>query len=154
MLDAVDAVFRQPAAFRGLTADPTWTVHQPLPDAMPGDVGKSGTSSVPTRKTTRKAGMPVRHNQRDEPFGQAGRQDREDGERLIAQGTRPRDVLILVRQRGPMFEAVIRALKHAQIEVAGADRLVLTEHIAIMDLLVLGDACCCCRMTISRWRRC
>ena len=39
-----------------------------------------------------------------------------------------------------MFEAVIRALKHAQIEVAGADRLVLTEHIAIMDLLVLGDA--------------
>ena len=45
-----------------------------------------------------------------------------------------------MRQRGPMFKAVIRALKHAQIEVAGADRLVLTEHIAIMDLLVLGDA--------------
>ena len=41
----------------------------------------------------------------------------------IAQGTRPRDVLILVRQRGPFFEAVIRALKHEQIEVAGADRL-------------------------------
>ena len=39
-----------------------------------------------------------------------------------------------------MFEAVIRALKQAQIEVAGADRLVLNEHIAIMDLLVLGDA--------------
>src|SRR5262245_55021010 len=39
-----------------------------------------------------------------------------------------------------MFEAVIRALKQSQIEVAGADRLVLTEHIAIMDLLVLGDA--------------
>src|SRR6185312_8588152 len=58
----------------------------------------------------------------------------------IANGTRPHDVLILVRQRGPMFEAAIRALKQAQIEVAGADRLVLTEHIAIMDLLVLGDA--------------
>ena len=39
-----------------------------------------------------------------------------------------------------MFEAVIRALKRAQIDVAGADRLVLTEHIAVMDLLVLGDA--------------
>src|SRR5581483_7355910 len=46
----------------------------------------------------------------------------------------------LVRQRGPVFEAVIRALKQAQIDVAGADRLLLTEHIAIMDLLVLGDA--------------
>src|SRR5262249_37771664 len=54
--------------------------------------------------------------------------------------TRPGEVLILVRQRGPMFEAVIRALKQAHVEVAGADRLVLTEHIAIMDLLVLGDA--------------
>ena len=39
-----------------------------------------------------------------------------------------------------MFEAVIRALKHEDIPVAGADRLVLTEHIAVMDLLVLGDA--------------
>src|SRR5262249_57592156 len=58
----------------------------------------------------------------------------------IEQGTRPREVLILVRQRGSMFEAVIRALKQSQIEVAGADRLVLTENIAIMDLLVLGDA--------------
>jgi ATP-dependent helicase/nuclease subunit A len=58
----------------------------------------------------------------------------------IAKGTRPGEVLILVRQRGPMFEAVIRALKQAQIDVAGADRLVLSEHIAIMDLLVLGDA--------------
>jgi hypothetical protein len=28
----------------------------------------------------------------------------------IANGTQPGEVLILVRQRGPMFEAVIRAL--------------------------------------------
>jgi ATP-dependent helicase/nuclease subunit A len=39
-----------------------------------------------------------------------------------------------------LFEAVIRALKREGIAVAGADRLVLTEHIAVMDLLVLGDA--------------
>ena len=53
---------------------------------------------------------------------------------------RPGDILILVRQRGPLFEAIIRALKDANIPVAGADRLVLTEHIAVMDLLVLADA--------------
>jgi ATP-dependent helicase/nuclease subunit A len=35
---------------------------------------------------------------------------------------------------------MIRALKNARIPVAGADRLVLTEHIAIMDLMVLADA--------------
>src|SRR6185437_9848030 len=38
VLLAVDTVFRRPEAFRGLTADPTWTVHQALPDAAPGEV--------------------------------------------------------------------------------------------------------------------
>src|SRR5664279_1078894 len=57
-----------------------------------------------------------------------------------AQGLRPRDVLVLVRQRGPLFEAIIRALKNAGVPVAGADRLVLTEHIAVMDLMALADA--------------
>jgi ATP-dependent helicase/nuclease subunit A len=50
------------------------------------------------------------------------------------------DVVVLVRQRGPLFEAIIRALKNEDVEVAGADRLVLTEHIAVMDLMVLADA--------------
>ena len=38
-----------------------------------------------------------------------------------------------------MFEAIIRALKNESIPVAGADRLVLTEHIAVMDLMALAD---------------
>ena len=50
------------------------------------------------------------------------------------------DILILVRQRGALFEAIIRAIKTAGVPVAGADRLMLTEHIAVMDLLVLADA--------------
>ena len=49
-------------------------------------------------------------------------------------------MLVLVRQRGALFEAIIRALKDADVAVAGADRLVLTEHIAVMDLMVLADA--------------
>ena len=55
-------------------------------------------------------------------------------------GLSPRDVLVLVRQRGPLFEAIIRALKNEDVPVAGADRLVLTEHIAVMDLMALADA--------------
>ncbi len=57
-----------------------------------------------------------------------------------AQGRLARDVLILVRRRGALFEAVIRALKNHGIPVAGADRLMLTEHIAVMDLMTLADA--------------
>ena len=49
-------------------------------------------------------------------------------------------MLVLVRRRGNAFDAVIQALKHAGIPVAGADRLKLTEHIAIIDLMNLADA--------------
>src|SRR5439155_21309302 len=60
------------------------------------------------------------------------------------QGNRRRliygDVLVLVRRRGNLFDAVIQALKHTNIPVAGADRLKLTEHIAIIDLMNLADA--------------
>ena len=51
---------------------------------------------------------------------------------------RPGDILILVRTRNTFFDAMIRALKQNQVPVAGADRLVLTEHIAIMDLMAVG----------------
>ena len=50
------------------------------------------------------------------------------------------DVLVLVRRRGNVFDAMIQALKQAGIPVAGADRLKLTEHIAIIDLMNLADA--------------
>ncbi len=50
------------------------------------------------------------------------------------------DVLVLVRRRGGLFDAVIQALKFAGVPVAGADRLKLTEHIAIIDMMNLTDA--------------
>ena len=52
----------------------------------------------------------------------------------------PGDILILVRSRGPFFEAMIRALKEAGVRAAGADRLALGEHIATMDLISAGRA--------------
>ncbi|MDX7953996.1 UvrD-helicase domain-containing protein, partial [Lichenihabitans sp. Uapishka_5] len=58
------------------------------------------------------------------------------GRRRIAPG----DVLILVRSRNAVFDAVIRALKDRHVPVAGADRLQLTEHIAVMDLMAAGRA--------------
>jgi ATP-dependent helicase/nuclease subunit A len=50
------------------------------------------------------------------------------------------DVLILVRKRGPAFEAVIRALRQAGVAVAGADRIEIGEHIAVLDLVAAGRA--------------
>ncbi len=52
---------------------------------------------------------------------------------------RPQDIMILVRRRDQFVEELVRALKNYDIPVTGVDRLMLTDHIAIMDLLVLGD---------------
>ncbi|MDP9839279.1 ATP-dependent helicase/nuclease subunit A [Neorhizobium huautlense] len=49
------------------------------------------------------------------------------------------DILVLVRKRDGFVNALTRALKRrGDIPVAGADRLRLTSHIAIQDLLALG----------------
>ena len=55
-------------------------------------------------------------------------------------GLAPGDILVLVRKRGAAFEAVIRALKTAGVPVAGADRLDIGEHIAVLDLIAAGRA--------------
>lgn len=48
------------------------------------------------------------------------------------------DVMVLVRRRNLLAEEIIRQLKRRSIPVAGADRLKLAEHIAVMDLITLG----------------
>ncbi len=50
---------------------------------------------------------------------------------------RPGDVIALVRQRGPLFEQMLKAFKGAGLPVAGADRMVLREELAVEDLLAL-----------------
>lgn len=55
--------------------------------------------------------------------------------------TRPQDVLVLVRRRGALFDALIRQLKRHEIPIAGADRLVLSEAIIVKDLLSLSRFC-------------
>jgi ATP-dependent helicase/nuclease subunit A len=65
-----------------------------------------------------------------------------DSERPLAQrgrAVRPDDVLILVQARGPLFHEIIRALNGEGLPTPGADRLLVTTHIAILDLLALGD---------------
>ncbi|HKQ95381.1 MAG TPA: UvrD-helicase domain-containing protein, partial [Aestuariivirgaceae bacterium] len=52
----------------------------------------------------------------------------------------PSDIMILVRNRTTLMDELVRALKTAGLPVAGADRLALTSHVAVMDLMALGRA--------------
>jgi ATP-dependent helicase/nuclease subunit A len=61
---------------------------------------------------------------------------------ILASENRPvraGDILVLVRKRLPFAPALVSALKARGVPVAGADRLMLTEQIAVQDLMALGD---------------
>ncbi|MFO1242434.1 MAG: double-strand break repair helicase AddA [Rickettsiales bacterium] len=51
----------------------------------------------------------------------------------------PRDIMILSRRREPMASALIQAFQEKAIPCTGLDRLALTEHIAVKDMLALGS---------------
>ncbi|ODT69364.1 MAG: double-strand break repair helicase AddA [Pelagibacterium sp. SCN 63-23] len=62
--------------------------------------------------------------------------------RMLAQRQRAviaDDVLILVQKRGALFQEIIRALRLEGLPTPGADRLAVTGHIAVLDLLALID---------------
>jgi ATP-dependent helicase/nuclease subunit A len=63
------------------------------------------------------------------------------GEMLASEGrpVRAGDILILVRKRAPFAPVMVSALKARGIPVAGADRLLITEQIAVMDLMALAQ---------------
>jgi ATP-dependent helicase/nuclease subunit A len=151
VLDAVDTVFKHPAAFRGLTADQVPTAHTAVRAQAPGLVEIWPTVDPDERPQVEGWDAPFDTTSETSPRVKLARRIAKSVSLWIARGdrvgdggkrrpVRPGDVLVLVRQRGPLFEAVIRALKNAGVPVAGADRLVLTEHIAVMDLIALADA--------------
>jgi ATP-dependent helicase/nuclease subunit A len=151
VLEAVDKVFEQPAAHKGLTADPVATVHQAVRDASPGLVELWPIVKPDDKPEVEPWDQPFDTTSETSPRVKLARQIAAAVKAWLARGDlvgdgnerhplRAGDILVLVRQRGPLFEAIIRALKSADVAVAGADRLQLTEHIAIMDLLALADA--------------
>ncbi len=148
VLKAVDAVFDRPQAARGVRR----TGHDAdLHEAV--RRGQAGLVEIwpvitPEPKAPRSPWMP---HGADDPMqhprvilaSQIARRIRSwvgNDEPLRPGGApiRYQDILILVRRRTTFMDALVRALKLADIPVAGADRLKLTGHIAVQDLIALG----------------
>jgi len=140
VLGGVDTVFARAEAFAGLTADRVAPIHEALPEKAPGLVEIWPLEQSDALE--KKPGWDAPFDIQSATSGVVKLARRIAGTVAVwcKQGRSAKDVLILVRRRGALFEAIIRALKQEKIAVAGADRLVLTEHIAVMDLMVLADA--------------
>jgi ATP-dependent helicase/nuclease subunit A len=141
VLGSVDRVFKAAEVYVSVTTDDIGIPeHQPLPDAAPGLVEIWPLIKPAERREIEGWDAPFDTLSEESPPVLLARRIAAEVKRGIARGGKAGEVLVLVRQRGPLFEAIIRALKKAEIAVAGADRLVLTEHIAVMDLMALADA--------------
>src|SRR5262249_27118337 len=140
VLGAVDTVFARREIFQSITTDADGIAHSALPDAVPGLVEIWPLIEAEKRAEIEGWDAPFDQVSDENPQMKLAKRIAGQVTTLRTRGCRPGDVLILVRQRGPLFDAIIRTLKNAGIPVAGADRLVLTEHIAVMDLMVLADA--------------
>ncbi len=152
VLRAVESAFQSPDVYRSITTDRDgMPPHLALADAGPGLVELWPLAKADERKEVEGWLAPFDDLSVTSPEVKLSKRIQAEIKRLIASGamTGPQgarrplsygDVLVLVRRRGNIFDAVIQALKHASIPVAGADRLKLTEHIAIIDLMNLADA--------------
>ena len=156
VLGAIDTVFAGETARSGLSANDTAApVHEAVRQKAPGMVEiwppiKAG------KNTSEDDGWDKPHDKIRETTAQmllarqiakairtwiddrlpVGHPKNRDTPKAVTAG----DIIVLVQSRGPLFDAILRALKQEKVPVAGADRLTLTENIAVMDMLALGDA--------------
>ncbi|HEY4139894.1 MAG TPA: double-strand break repair helicase AddA [Pseudolabrys sp.] len=142
ILAAVDTVFERAEVSRSLTKDTAGIPeHISLASAAPGEVEIWDTEKPQDDGGEKDPwNAPFDTLSGSKPAVRLAQKIAKSVSATIAAGRRPGSVLVLVNRRGALFEAIIRALKNAKIPVAGADRLVLTEHIAVMDLMALADA--------------
>ncbi len=148
VLDAVDHVFRQPGARDGVAREDEDISHLPARQLSAGlvemwaPVEPEATDEAPPWMP------PVERKRGDSPPARlaalvAKRIHRmvTSGELLESQGRpiRAGDIMVLVRRRTGFVEDLVRHLKTLKVAVAGVDRMVLTDQMAVMDLMALGQ---------------
>ncbi|WP_288905193.1 double-strand break repair helicase AddA [uncultured Sneathiella sp.] len=147
VLDLVDRVFEAEGARKGLTASGDLVKHLVRRAGEAGLVEIWPTVKPPEIEATDPWDMPMAQSLDMNPAAGLAknialqiRNWLDNGEILSATGRpiAPKDIMILVQSRNLFFGHVVRALKLADIPVAGTDRMVLTEQLAVMDLLALA----------------
>ncbi|MCB9983565.1 MAG: double-strand break repair helicase AddA [Rhodospirillales bacterium] len=145
VLTAVDAVFADPAARKGLGELPVehtafrcgaaglvelWPAFE-CDESEQADLWTPLTASEEAQTGRKKLAVHIARTVK-------GWLD--DGEELPSKGRpiRPGDIMILVRTRSALVNQIARELKTLNIPLSGLDRLILSEEIAVQDLLAAG----------------
>ena len=148
VLTAVDAVFAQVEAKVGLTADEEDVVEHIA--AREFDAGRVEIWPLEEPDETDEVDVwdaPLDYMNETAPPAKLAARIAEtisgwlDDEEMLtarARPIRPGDILILVRRRNSFVNEMIRHLKDRGVPVAGADRMVLMEQMAVMDLVALA----------------
>ncbi len=136
VLRAVDLIFSHEDTRKGLTSSHEDLKHSPIRIDQPGLVElwpllrpEEQSSYAPTTLLVRHIAEQIRGWLKDGIMLEA--KDRK---------LRPGDIMVLVRKRGKIVDALTRALKRQNIPVSGIDRMRLSDDLAIQDLMALGKA--------------
>jgi ATP-dependent helicase/nuclease subunit A len=148
VLRAVDAVFARAAARDGVALDGAPIHHLPFREGQAGLVELWPPVEAEEPPALSPWEPPVEQRRLREPRARLAvaiaatlRHWLDRGERLEARDRRiePGDVMVLVRRRNPFVTALVRALKQVNVPVAGVDRILLTDQLAVQDMMALGQ---------------
>jgi ATP-dependent helicase/nuclease subunit A len=151
VLGAVDAVFSHADHHRGLGTQANSVAHASVRGREPGQVDIWEMIGRVARDDEDDWTAPFDEVPESDPKVQLARRvaatirDWIAREKRVEKGravpVRAGDILVLVRKRDAFVASLMRELKQAPaVPVAGADRLRLTDHIAVKDLMALGRA--------------
>src|SRR6266446_5501905 len=147
VLRAIDAIFRREDAREGVALDGSEIRHLASRVGQAGIVELWPPVTPQPDETPDPMALPVMRRRVAEPRTRLAdtlaatiRSWLDRGEVLEARGRpiRPGDIMVLVRRRNEFVGELLRALKQRNVAVAGADRLVLTDQLAVQDLIALG----------------
>lgn len=143
ILTLVDAVAALPPVARALSAAGTPGRHiMKRADHPVGRVVLHPPLAVPKKEAPAAFTLPTAYEITESAAQQLAHRMADDIAQWIDAGTyHAGEILILLWRRQPFADCLIRVLEQRQIPVAGIDRLRLSEHLAVRDLMALMQWC-------------
>ena len=148
VLRLVDATFEDPEAAEGLMHEDAAITHRAHRSLDGGEVELWPLESAPELPEIEPWSPPLEQMAADTAQSRlavriAHRIHRmlSSGERLVTRDRpiRPGDILVLVRRRTAFMDDLLKRLKALGVPVAGADRMVVTDQLAVQDLMAAAQ---------------